>query len=158
MCLFVVLSTPCFNPFVLIFLFEKKHLCLGSVISFFLVLFLVHHFLFPPTKLFSLFHSVRLFVSLRKKTNFLFTIVVSSILTTFLDPIFCFLSLSLSLFSSFVFSLHSLLVFHVSFYCLCFFSFFSVPCVSLSFSFFVFFENYFCFTSLSYSFYPSRVS
>ena len=61
MCLFLVFPTPCFDPLVFDPFFSRKnHRCLSSV----LFLFLVHHFLFPPTKFFSLFHSVRLFVSL----------------------------------------------------------------------------------------------
>ena len=48
-------------------------------------------FFFLPTKLFSLLNSVRLFLFENKKTTFLFTIVASSILTTFQTPfsVFC---------------------------------------------------------------------
>ena len=54
----------CFDPF---WFFWEIIIFVSVLSSLFLVLFLVHHFLFPPTKLFSLFHSVRLFVSLRTK-------------------------------------------------------------------------------------------
>ena len=110
-----------FDPIVL----RNNYCCLSSVISFFLVLFLVHHFLFPPTKLFSLFHSVRLFLFLNKNYLF-FSVVVSSMLTTSWTPFSVFVSFSLSFFF--------LRVFLILFVCLSYFFllygflyFFSVP-------------------------------
>ena len=72
----------CFDPF-----FWEIIIVVSVLLSpFFWSSFSFINFLFPPTKLFSLFHSVGLFVSFKTKNTFLFTMVVSSILTTFEIP------------------------------------------------------------------------
>ena len=123
----------CFDPFVLISLFlRNNYRCLSSVVSFFLVLFLVHHFFLPQNFSFFYIPFVCLFLFLNKNKLF-FSVVVSSILNTFLDTIFCFCIFLSLFFCSFVFSWNSLFVFHISFYCVGFFSFCSVPFFSLLF-------------------------
>ena len=117
----------CFDPFV----FFETIIVVSVLFSFFLVLILVYHFLSPPTKLFSLFHSVRLFVSLRTKNWLSFHHCCIFHFDHFLDHIFCF-------FVSFSFSFFFLRVFFILFVCLSyvfllslFLFFFSVPFFSL---------------------------
>ena len=142
-----------------LFFLRNNHRCLSSFISFFVVLFLVHHFSFLPQN-FSLFFIPFVCFSSWTK-NYLFVLHCCMFhFDHFLDTIFCFLSLTLSLFSFFVFSWYSVFVFHMSFYCLCFFSFFlchfslslfsSCSLLSFfSFSFFLFFFDITHFVSSS---------
>ena len=140
-----------FRLLVLISLFWEIVIVVSVLLSlFFWSSFSFIIFLFPPTKLFSLFHSVRLFLFFEQQTTFLFSIVVSSILSTFQIPF--------SVFCLFSFSFFFLRVFFILFVCLsyvfllslflfflCHFSlslFASCSFLSLfSFSFFLFFST-----------------